>query len=29
MHRDIELNRIIDMIIIIELNRENSADSHP
>ncbi len=29
MHRDIELNRIVDMIIVIKLNRETSADSHP
>ncbi len=29
MHRDIELNQIVDMIIVIELNRETSADSHP
>ncbi len=29
MYHDIELNRIIDMIIVIELNRETSADSHP
>ncbi len=29
MYRDIELNRIIDMIIIIELTHETSADSHP
>ncbi len=29
MHRDIKLNGIIDMIIVIELNRETSADSHP
>ncbi len=29
MHRNIELNRIVDMIIVIELNRETSADSHP
>ncbi len=28
MHRDIELNRIVDMIIVIE-NCETSADSHP
>ncbi len=28
-NRDIELNRIVDMIIVIELNRETSADSHP
>ncbi len=29
MHCDIELNRVVDMIIVIELNRETSADSHP
>ncbi len=29
MHRDIGFNRIIDMIIVIELNRETSADLHP
>ncbi len=29
MHRDIELNRIIDMIIVIEMNRETSANTHP
>ncbi len=29
MHRDIELNRIVDMIIVIELNHEASADSQP
>ncbi len=29
MHRNIELYRIVDMIIVIELNRETSADSHP
>ncbi len=29
MHRDIELNRIVDMITVIELSRETSADSHP
>ncbi len=29
MHRDIELNQIVDMIIVIELNRETSADSLP
>ncbi len=29
MHCDIELNRIVDMIIVIELNRETSANSHP
>ncbi len=28
-NRDIELNRIVDMINVIELNRETSADSHP
>ncbi len=27
MHHDIELNQIVDMIIVIELNRETSADS--
>ncbi len=29
MHRDIEFNRIVYIIIAIELNRETSADSHP
>ncbi len=29
MHRDIELNRIDDMIIVIEPNRMTSIGSHP
>ncbi len=29
MQRDIELNRIDDMIIVIESNRETSVGSHP
>ncbi len=29
MHRDIELNRIDDMIIVIEPNRKISVGSHP
>ncbi len=29
MHRDIELNRIDDMIIVIETNRKSSIGSHP
>ncbi len=28
MNRDIELNRIVDMIIVNKLNFETSADSH-
>ncbi len=29
MHRDIELNRIDDMIIVIKLNHKISVGSHP
>ncbi len=29
MHRDIELNRIDDIITVIEPNRETSVGSHP
>ena len=29
MHRDIESIGIVDRIIVIELNRDTSEDSHP